>query len=235
MALIFLLTFSLAAEVDCGLRGYDGTTIVKFACDATANSSALKINKTENTYGILLVDAANPAATKFRISTLSGTKALKKFTFGNGLCEPAYGENCSNNPTDCGSCCGDTQCNYGETCSTCPTDCGSCAYCGDRVCNGTENCNTCSDCACIGQTCVSGSCITPHWSCIAMTNPMPAPCYGDCTVVSSYPCSQYGSICTMCVFAYNMPSYNCYFDWQLGFRCDTVWQEYYQPQQCYCS
>jgi hypothetical protein len=68
-----------------------------------------------------------------------------------------------------------------------------------------------------------------------MTNPTPSPCYGNCTVVSSYPCSQYGSTCTMCVFAYRMPSYNCYFDWRLGFRCDTIWQDYYQPQQCSCS
>lgn len=82
-------------------------------------------------------------------------------------CDPLTGEDCSNCPQDCGSCCGDGYCNpnHGETCITCPQDCGECEnsesekeefdYCGNGTCPSDEfeNCDNCTaDCGdCCGQ------------------------------------------------------------------------------------
>lgn len=47
---------------------------------------------------------------------------------GDGTC--IGGENCTNCPSDCGSCdntrCGNGVCDGGELCTTCPSDCGAC-------------------------------------------------------------------------------------------------------------
>ncbi len=54
---------------------------------------------------------------------------LKVYICGDGICTPAYEENCSTCSTDCGACapiCGDETCNGAETCLNCSTDCGIC-------------------------------------------------------------------------------------------------------------
>lgn len=63
---------------DCGLRGYDGNQVVKFACETSSPpTSPLKI-KTQSSgeRGIVLIDTTSPLASKFRIRTAGGTKAL---------------------------------------------------------------------------------------------------------------------------------------------------------------
>ena len=72
-------TCQLAPETDCGLRGYDGTSTIKFACEPAGTlTSKFRINKNGVTYGVVLVSTADAMASKFRINTSSGIKALKR-------------------------------------------------------------------------------------------------------------------------------------------------------------
>lgn len=65
--------------VDIGLRAYDGTRVVKIACEPAGNlSSPFRVNKNGTTYAIVLVDPADPRASRVRIKTNSGIKALAK-------------------------------------------------------------------------------------------------------------------------------------------------------------
>jgi hypothetical protein len=67
-------------NIDIGLRVYDGTEIVKIACEPQGTlTSPLRIAKNGVVYGIVLVDPSDPAASKLKIQTSSGTKALRKF------------------------------------------------------------------------------------------------------------------------------------------------------------
>jgi hypothetical protein len=105
---------------------------------------------------------------------------------GNSMCEPDYGENIDNCPTDCrcgnnyceyesgetpDNCpkdcgvCGNGQCDPFESCSSCEQDCGTCmttyTWCGDGTCNGGEMCSDCSqDCgSCpVEPSCGDGTC-----------------------------------------------------------------------------
>ncbi|GMV38815.1 MAG: hypothetical protein AMXMBFR64_05310 [Myxococcales bacterium] len=91
-------------------------------------------------------------------------------TCGDGICSIG-GETCTTCPADCGSCCGDGQCNKaaGESCVNCGQDCGPCqctlgcdettlpgcgtAYCEDCVCAQSPYCCTVAwDLAC-GELC----------------------------------------------------------------------------------
>jgi len=73
------MTFTTTAYVDCGLRAYDGTTIITIACEPAGTlTSPLRIRKGSTTYGIVLVDPSDPMASKIRIKTSSGIKALRK-------------------------------------------------------------------------------------------------------------------------------------------------------------
>ncbi len=77
---------------------------------------------------------------------------------GNLNCDTALGETCLSCPMDCGACpiCGDKACSGGETCASCPGDCGKCPVCGDKACNGIETCQTCpTDC---GNCCGNATC-----------------------------------------------------------------------------
>ncbi|VVB75135.1 Uncharacterised protein [uncultured archaeon] len=285
MAFVLLLSFSLAAEVDCGLRGYDGNTIVKFACDAAANSSALKITKNGTNFGILLVDTANTNASKFRIKTSSGVMALKKYApvaCGNGVCES--NESVTNCPADC-SCSTITSSTSG-TCTSCMGGLGSCVtsanpslsiapyylcthsgynsyttwyissttYCGttgwkctcpfgNGVCEAAygENCsNDPADCACgSGKTCINGSCITPLWHC-TQTNTNMTYCRPEnrCWVTNNTSCLSYGGYgytCQMCDETGVVPQYDCGFDMWGNYTCNTNWITQYQWMQCTCS
>lgn len=65
--------------IDIGLRAFDGTEPVAIACEALGTlTSALRIAKDGDVYGIALVDPADPNASKVRIQTNSGIKALRK-------------------------------------------------------------------------------------------------------------------------------------------------------------
>lgn len=65
--------------VDIGLRAYDGTNIIKIACEPEGVlTSPLRIHKKGITYAIVLVEPNDTRASKFRIKTNSGIKALAK-------------------------------------------------------------------------------------------------------------------------------------------------------------
>jgi uncharacterized delta-60 repeat protein len=64
---------------DVGLRAHDGTAVIKLACEPDGQTtSPIRINKNGKNYGVLLVPTDSPDASKFRIQTSSGVKALRK-------------------------------------------------------------------------------------------------------------------------------------------------------------
>lgn len=93
---------------------------------------------------------------------------------GDGLCNAADSESCTDCSVDCGFCmtsapasgCGDGKCGSGEDCMSCPGDCGKC---GDLTCaceadsecctNGFNYCSfTCSECVAPGSSCPEPTC-----------------------------------------------------------------------------
>jgi len=77
----FQVTF-IEPFIDIGLRVYDGTSAIAIAiaCEPQGTlTSPLRISKNWQTYGIALVELTDPMASKIRIKTSSGIKALRKF------------------------------------------------------------------------------------------------------------------------------------------------------------
>lgn len=79
-----IYTYELSAwgpdYIDIGLRAYDGANIIKVACEPEGTlTSPLRIRKGSTTYGIVLVDSSDLNASKIRIKTNSGIKALARF------------------------------------------------------------------------------------------------------------------------------------------------------------
>ncbi|MFA6198269.1 MAG: right-handed parallel beta-helix repeat-containing protein [Patescibacteria group bacterium] len=73
-------TTPLPGETDCGLRVYDGIQTLHFACvPAGPTTSELRVKQNGSTYSIVLVPPGDPNATRVRINTNNGIKALKKF------------------------------------------------------------------------------------------------------------------------------------------------------------
>ena len=73
------LALAVSDAIDIGLRLYDGTEIVRIACEPEGTlTSPLRIAKNGLVYGIILVEPSDPAASKLRIQTSSGIKALRK-------------------------------------------------------------------------------------------------------------------------------------------------------------
>ena len=69
----------LQQYVDIGLRIYDGSGTIQVACEPSGTlTSALRIRKGTTTYGIVLVDTTDSNASKIRIKTNSGIKAIAK-------------------------------------------------------------------------------------------------------------------------------------------------------------
>jgi len=65
--------------IDCGLRIYDGSSIIIPACEPLGTlTSPLRLSNKGNIYGIVLVDTTSTYASKARIQTTSGIKALRK-------------------------------------------------------------------------------------------------------------------------------------------------------------
>jgi hypothetical protein len=64
---------------DIGLHAYDGTTIIKLACEEPGTTnSPVRFSKNGTNYGILLTATNTPNASKFRIQTSSGVRSLLK-------------------------------------------------------------------------------------------------------------------------------------------------------------
>jgi len=65
--------------VDIGLRVYNGSEIIQVACEPSGTlTSPLRVRKDTTTYGIVLVDTTDSNASKIRIETSSGIKAIAK-------------------------------------------------------------------------------------------------------------------------------------------------------------
>ena len=69
----------LAADIDSGLRVNDSTGIVHVAGSTIPGDSELRIKTATGVTGVLLVAPTDPLASKAKINTASGVKALKKF------------------------------------------------------------------------------------------------------------------------------------------------------------
>jgi len=68
------------AYIDCGYRIFDGTATLVIACEPPgAVTSPLRIAKNGQIYGIALVPVEDINASKQRIKTTSGVKALRKY------------------------------------------------------------------------------------------------------------------------------------------------------------
>ena len=121
---------------------------------------------------------------------------------GDGSC--SADENCATCPADCGSCCGNGQCEtvYSETELTCPADCGSAATCGDTVCDANigETCSTCSaDC---GTCCGDGTCSVEYGetsdNCSADCPPAESCGNGSCSASAGETCDSCALDCGSC-------------------------------------
>jgi hypothetical protein len=67
--------------IDCGLKVRESSATVSIACEPLGTiTSPLRIRRSDNnTYGVVLVDPADASASKMRINTSSGIKALRKY------------------------------------------------------------------------------------------------------------------------------------------------------------
>jgi hypothetical protein len=66
--------------IDIGLRVYDGTATIRIACEPEGTlTSPLRIAKNGTIYGIVLVAPSDPHASRMRIQTSSGVRALRKY------------------------------------------------------------------------------------------------------------------------------------------------------------
>ncbi len=123
---------------------------------------------------------------------------------GDGTCQAD--EDCASCPADCGSCCGNGQCQaeFGENCATCAVDCGckkgdvcyQSSCCTPRTCQdlsiecgqASDGCGGVLDCGSCGahEVCVSGKCQAQPYcgdgTCQADENcaSCPADCGGCC-------------------------------------------------------
>jgi hypothetical protein len=75
----FVMAATPLVTMDAGLRAFDGTAVIKLACEpANQSISPIRINKNGTSYGILLTPIDSPDASKFRVQTSSGIMALKR-------------------------------------------------------------------------------------------------------------------------------------------------------------
>lgn len=66
--------------IDIGLRIFDGREIIRIACEPAGTlTSPLRIAKNGVIYGIVLVDPSDPHASRIKVQTKSGIKALRKY------------------------------------------------------------------------------------------------------------------------------------------------------------
>lgn len=151
-----------------------------------------------------------------------------QYTCGDGTCETAGGEQCTNCPKDC-PCAAGLVCEQGA-CKTPPV------VCGDNKCDSTENCGTCAkDCACQGsQVCVSNKCVDPppscgNGTCEADKNEDCEKCPKDCPCQSGLTCQS--GVC-------RNPSKACgdgKCDAAGGENCTTCWADCKCPNGQVCG
>lgn len=64
----------------CGLKYYDGQAVVPVACEKPENlNSQLRVYKAPSTYGVVLTDVDDPNASKIRVNTANGSRAIRKY------------------------------------------------------------------------------------------------------------------------------------------------------------
>jgi hypothetical protein len=64
----------------CGLKLFDGAEIVMLGCEPEGRlTSALRISRHGVTFGVILVDVADPAASRIRLNTPDGVRAVRKY------------------------------------------------------------------------------------------------------------------------------------------------------------
>ena len=64
----------------CGLKYYDGQAVVPLACEKPENlNSQLRVYKAPSTYGVVLTDVDDPNASKIRVNTANGARAIRKY------------------------------------------------------------------------------------------------------------------------------------------------------------
>lgn len=72
---------TLPDYVSCGLKFWDGAQYAAVACEPPQYlNSKLRIGKAGSTYGIVLTDIDDPNASRIRIQTPQGVRALRKYT-----------------------------------------------------------------------------------------------------------------------------------------------------------
>ena len=84
----FFLPHLRAGIEDCGARGFDGTEVVKFACETvgTTPASPIQVHTSSGMRGLALVDTTSADATKFRVRLANGT-IMAIATLGITTCE----------------------------------------------------------------------------------------------------------------------------------------------------
>ncbi|MDA8130167.1 MAG: Ig-like domain-containing protein [Elusimicrobia bacterium] len=64
----------------CGLKYYDGSAVVQLACEKPENlNSQLRVYKAPSVYGVVLTDIDDPNASKIRVNTVFGPRAIRKY------------------------------------------------------------------------------------------------------------------------------------------------------------
>lgn len=80
---------ALSADIDSGLRVYDGTRSVRIAGEPIGTlTSAYRIDKNGKKVGIVLVPLNDPNATKVHVNTKNGVMAWKEYKPANDPCDP---------------------------------------------------------------------------------------------------------------------------------------------------
>jgi cysteine-rich repeat protein len=195
---IFVLTlvsFANAVEVDCGLRGMQTNNLVGFACEEGTSASDLKVKTDSGIYSVILVDITHDNASTFRINTVDGIKALKK-----------YGQICGDAVVQDGE-----ECDDGNTANndSCLNNC-SINVCGDGFAGPGEDCDG-NDLA--GQSCESLDYYGGELACTASCEFKEDRCFNpvcgngeleateecDNGTYNGDPCTpEYGGTCTYC-------------------------------------
>jgi len=75
-----VLSFN-SSPLDIGLRAFDGTRIIKVACEGPgATNSPVRFGKNGNVYGIMLTETNSGSASKFRIQTSAGVMSIMQLS-----------------------------------------------------------------------------------------------------------------------------------------------------------
>lgn len=193
-----IVVFSYSGSPQNGYSLLPQETLVKIfhMNDASRVAGSTNVNSAgicaANTTGDNLTDSSHVAGVTYFIPTgsltdwnsLNAAAAAQTVTglvlyecYGNGVCSASAGENCVNDPSDCGTCPTTETCNYDGICDQgedilcrdtgdcCVPDCQD--YCDDDcVCDGNEGSlsPTCNDCVTNcgygsgGTTCGDGYC-----------------------------------------------------------------------------